>query len=761
MSDPCPTCGKPVPTNAPSGICPACLIQAGMNFHEDPTVTPASNSSFVPPSVFDLVPHFSQLEISELIGCGGMGAVYKARQTKLDRTVALKVLRPETDDDTGFAQRFNREAQTLARLSHPNIVGIHDFGEISIPDEHGPPKTLYYFVMEYVDGSDVRRLMNNRLSPSETMNVISQVCDALQFAHEEGIVHRDIKPENILIDSRGRVKIADFGLAKLASKTEQQFTLTGTHQVMGTPRYMAPEQMERSRTVDHRADVYSLGVVFYEMLTGEVPMGQFEPPSKKIPNVGVKLDSVVLQAMAREPERRFQSANDMRNEMLVATEGVFPVYDNGAMPGPSTILDMGVKKAFAGIKRELVGPAQTSWIPGGLAIFLSVAALIGIALLLFCIPSKTRLTGRDGLLLLAGVVLLSQVTVLFIFGSNQRRIWRGVLILITGATSLVLVVGYTARGSIGVSLPPLAHEHAELVAESTAAIPLTESQGNQFQIAALAGYVTMASFALTILGAWDLRKSLADYRNSPQAKKRKKRKSPEIAHVGFVVPAGKSVTPFIAPHFQMLGYHLVESIGDEWTFERGAKSGHMGVDLRKCFSVLTIRTGSRPDGTEWVSCGWAIPGAFVSGRQVAKLESEARGLARACGVDSITNTHSSAADETSSQTIISFLGSSSRNGNWKSASTLHVASVLGGCELDFRDAELQPGVNTVNVLGFLGSVSLIVPADLPVDVSGIGVMGNFDQNAAQALGNLDSGSSSLRITGLSLLASVEVTTKRR
>jgi serine/threonine protein kinase len=250
------------------------------------------------------------------LGHGGMGAVYKARQTNLDRLVALKIIRPEATHDPTFAERFNREAKTLARLSHQHIVAVHDFGEIEYSEPEDPPdRLLYYFLMEYVDGANLRQLMRaGELTPEQALAIVPQVCDALQFAHDEGVVHRDIKPENILLEKRGRVKIADFGLAKLANSSAAEFTLTGTHQVMGTLRYMAPEQMEGSHTVDHRADIYSLGVVFYEMLTGEAPMGHFEPPSKKV-HLDVRLDDVVLRSLASEPERRYQHASEVKTDV--------------------------------------------------------------------------------------------------------------------------------------------------------------------------------------------------------------------------------------------------------------------------------------------------------------------------------------------------------------------------------------------------------------------------------------------------------------
>jgi len=150
---------------------------------------------------------------------------------------------------------------------------------------------------------------------------VPQICEALQFAHDEGIVHRDIKPENILLDKRGRLKIADFGLARLLNRGtgslpvgSPHYTLTGPWQVMGTPNYMAPEQMDDPLKVDHRADIYSLGVVFYEMLTGELPRGRFAPPSQKV-QVDVRLDEVVLRALEQEPERRYQQASEVKTDV--------------------------------------------------------------------------------------------------------------------------------------------------------------------------------------------------------------------------------------------------------------------------------------------------------------------------------------------------------------------------------------------------------------------------------------------------------------
>jgi Protein kinase domain len=288
-----------------------------------------------------------------------MGAVYKARQPALDRLVALKILPAQTAPDPGFAERFTREARALARLSHPNIVAVHEFGQVpvsgaGVPPANPPgvppvavpqagetpapppPSALPYFIMEFVDGVNLRQLQRaGRLSPREALQIVPQICDALQYAHDEGVVHRDIKPENVLIDRKGRVKIADFGLAKImkggdasprrpaddpqtaearAAGPSVPAHLTEAGQVMGTPHYMAPEQIEHPQDVDHRADIYSLGVVFYEMLTGELPLGKFQPPSRKV-QVDVRLDEVVLHALEKEPERRYQQASQLSTDV--------------------------------------------------------------------------------------------------------------------------------------------------------------------------------------------------------------------------------------------------------------------------------------------------------------------------------------------------------------------------------------------------------------------------------------------------------------
>ena len=269
---------------------------------QQPSLTPA-----------ELAPHFPQLEIMECLGRGGMGVVYKARQKSLNRLVALKLLAPERADDPHFAARFEKEAHALAALNHPYIVGVYDFGQAG---------GFYFLLMEFVDGVNLRQAMKaGRFTPEQALAVVPPVCEALQYAHEHGIVHRDIKPENLLLDKEGRVKIADFGIARMlggdattASPDPLQAKSSGNE---GTPQYMAPEQKEH-RAADHRADIYSLGVVLYELLTGELPADKLQPPSRKV-QIDVRLDEIVLRALENSPELRYQTAVEFRTQVETMT----------------------------------------------------------------------------------------------------------------------------------------------------------------------------------------------------------------------------------------------------------------------------------------------------------------------------------------------------------------------------------------------------------------------------------------------------------
>ena len=265
------------------------------------------------PSVEDIAVAFPKLEILGLLGQGGMGFVYKARQPDLDRVVALKILRPELGRDPAFAERFAREARVLAKLNHPNIVSVF---------EHGQAAGYFYLLMEHVDGVNLRQAMRaGRFTPEQALAIVPGICDALQAAHAQGIWHRDIKPENILLDQEGRVKIVDFGIARIVGDPARDFTLTLTGAALGSAPYMAPEQHERPHEVDHRADIYSLGVVFYEMLTGELPLGRFPNPSERAA-VHARIDAIVLQTLEKERELRQQTATEVKTDIQrAAREG--------------------------------------------------------------------------------------------------------------------------------------------------------------------------------------------------------------------------------------------------------------------------------------------------------------------------------------------------------------------------------------------------------------------------------------------------------
>ena len=257
----CPQCGSSLPADAANALCPVCLMAEAMQ----PTCAgePAAPMPALTPE--EIATHFPQLEIIEYLGRGGMGIVYKARQKALGRLVALKLLAPERAHDPAFAERFAKEGQALAALNHPNIVAVHDFGQTG---------GFYYLLMEFVDGVNLRQAMKaSRFTPEQALAIVPPICEALQYAHDHGIVHRDIKPENLLLDKGGRVKIADFGIAKMLGGETSNVGL-GESQPAGSPQYMAPEQGGH-RGTDNRADIYSLGVVLYEMLTGERPEGEY------------------------------------------------------------------------------------------------------------------------------------------------------------------------------------------------------------------------------------------------------------------------------------------------------------------------------------------------------------------------------------------------------------------------------------------------------------------------------------------------------
>ncbi len=262
------------------------------------------------PEPGQLQAQFPQYELLELIGRGGMGAVYKARQKALKRLVAVKILAREAGkEEMRFAERFQHEALAMARLNHSHIVNVHDAGETA--------DGLLYFVMEHVEGRDLAQeiAQRGRLPETEVKAIALQVVDALAYAHANGIVHRDIKPANILLDVQGRVKVADFGLAK-ASEPLVSTLLTKSGTSMGTADFMAPET-RKAGVADARSDLFSLGVTLYQMLTGDLPQGMFRLPSERFPELDPHWDNILCKTLEPEPVDRYQTAEELKRDLAL------------------------------------------------------------------------------------------------------------------------------------------------------------------------------------------------------------------------------------------------------------------------------------------------------------------------------------------------------------------------------------------------------------------------------------------------------------
>ena len=281
---------------------------------------------------------FTQLgdryDVGQVIGRGGMAEVYEGTDRRLNRRVAIKVLRPDLARDPMFQERFRREAQSAAGLNHPNIVAIYDTGEDLI-GEGASQVSVPYIVMEFVDGVTLRQMLNNgpRILPERALEVIAGVLAALDYAHRHGIVHRDIKPANIMINAHGDAKVMDFGIARAMS--DAATSVTATSAVMGTAQYLSPEQA-RGELVDARSDIYSSGCVLYELLTGTPPFNGESPvaiayqhvneppksPSSIDPSIPSTLDAITLSALAKSPASRYQTAAEMRSDVERAMAGM-------------------------------------------------------------------------------------------------------------------------------------------------------------------------------------------------------------------------------------------------------------------------------------------------------------------------------------------------------------------------------------------------------------------------------------------------------
>ncbi|MEZ5386334.1 MAG: serine/threonine-protein kinase [Prosthecobacter sp.] len=266
------------------------------------------SAGWQPPSLEEMQAVLPQYQFVSLLGRGGMGAVFKAVQISLDRPVAIKVLPVDlvADEDIQFAERFKNEARTMAKMNHPSIVNVYDFGETSTG--------LLYIVMEFIDGTDVAQMIasQGRLPEDYALSITAHVSDALNYAHAQGIVHRDIKPANILINMEGDVKVADFGLAK--QNDPGQSGITKTNMAMGTPDFVAPEAFIPGVPLDGRADLYAMGVMLYQMLTGEIPRGMWTMPSVKL-GTDPRFDAIITKAMQTDREHRYQSAAALRQDL--------------------------------------------------------------------------------------------------------------------------------------------------------------------------------------------------------------------------------------------------------------------------------------------------------------------------------------------------------------------------------------------------------------------------------------------------------------
>ena len=270
------------------------------------------------PTVEELQRVLPQYEVQQFLARGGMGAVYKGTQRSLDRCVAIKILPPGIEDeDVHYGERFKQEARAMAKFKHPGIVAVYDAGET--------PDGLLYFIMEFIEGTDVAQLVaaQGRLPVAQALSITTHICDALAYAHSRGVVHRDIKPANIMLEADGAVKVADFGLAKVVA--QESAALTRSDMSLGTPDFIAPESMLPGLKVDARADLYAVGVMLYQMLTGRIPRGRFQLPSGVRPEIDPRLDAIVDKAMQPDREQRYASATELKADLeRVMQSGAHP-----------------------------------------------------------------------------------------------------------------------------------------------------------------------------------------------------------------------------------------------------------------------------------------------------------------------------------------------------------------------------------------------------------------------------------------------------
>lgn len=275
-----------------------------------------AHAGFVAPDPSDLAPLFPGYEIQSLIATGGMGAVYCAVQKSLDRTVALKILPMEFSKDAAFCAGFEAEAKAMARLNHPNLIGVYDFGEVN---------GMLYIIMEYVPGKSIyHSAYGKAIDPQEAIRLVTGICHGLAHAHDNGILHRDIKPSNILLDLNAEPKIGDFGLARpLGSKVEEG------EEIFGTPHYTAPEVVDNPHAVDYRADLFSVGVLLHELLTSRLPADDPRPASS-IVRCDPRFDAIIRKATQPLPAARYTSASEIAKDLQAIASSHVPQVQRGA-----------------------------------------------------------------------------------------------------------------------------------------------------------------------------------------------------------------------------------------------------------------------------------------------------------------------------------------------------------------------------------------------------------------------------------------------
>jgi serine/threonine protein kinase len=268
------------------------------------------NAGFIAPEAADLAPFFPGYEIQGLIATGGMGAVYCAMQKSLDRKVALKILPKEFSKDAAFCAGFESEAKAMARLNHPNLIGVYDFGEVN---------GMLYIMMEFVPGKSLYHSAHGiAISPTEVIRLVTGVCNGLAHAHENGIIHRDIKPSNILLDLQAQPKIGDFGLASPIERKIQEGEI-----IYGTPHYTAPEVVQAPHSVDYRADIFSVGVLLHELLTGKLPADDPRPAST-ICRCDPRFDTIIRRATQPIPAARYSSASQIASDLGMIAASLVP-----------------------------------------------------------------------------------------------------------------------------------------------------------------------------------------------------------------------------------------------------------------------------------------------------------------------------------------------------------------------------------------------------------------------------------------------------